>query len=170
MAGEADGPIRQLLVGDTRQVTAAALVGALALFGLASAVEYMALANVVAASETNPYVDVRPAFGLAPLPSRHGWVWVPGYLLAGTLSAGHAYLNRGYLPSLVLALAPSSGIALWTSYGMDDDVGLAPGAVYETVLVEGLVVATVAFLVGVGLRHVRRPEQLLRRPNETGDR
>jgi hypothetical protein len=170
MPDETDETRWGLLVGDTRQVTAAALVAALVLFCFATVNEYLALQNLIQLREFNPFLDISVAFEVSLMTELHGWWWIPGYLFVITLSASHAYFNRGYLPSLILGLAPAVGAKLWIVYGIDDYVGLVSAHnVYDMVVVEGLVLATIGFLAGVGLRHVRRPERLVMRFTDPAD-
>lgn len=72
-----------------------------------------------------------------------------GVVTLFALAAIHAYLNEGYLPSLVLATAPSYGNYVFNG------PGAAPFWAAEYVLPFALTVGTVGFLLGIGLRRYR---------------
>ena len=90
---------------------------------------------------------------------------VVGYVLVVGLSGAHAYFNRGYVTSLVLALSPAVGAALWSIHGLDEYVAPTPLLVVDRVLPEGVVVATAGFLLGLGLRSVLQPTAPQRPPD-----
>ncbi len=82
-----------------------ALLAAGALLVVSAAVDYLALRAVVdEQSSLHAASELAAAFALrTPL----------GYLLSMGLAAGHAYLNRGYLPALVLGSALRFGDAVF---------------------------------------------------------
>lgn len=69
--------------------------------------------------------------------------------LAG-LAAMHAYLNEGYVPSLVLAMAPSYGLYVFNG------PGAAPLWAAAYVLPYVATAGTLGFILGGSLRWVRR--------------
>lgn len=146
---------KRLLVGETWRVTAGAVLLAGALILVGSVVEYLTLSREIAGGETPVVYYVRPLF-VVPEPSTIGlrptpWAAVYGYLFAIALAAGHAYVNLGYLPSVLLSVSPNVGVALWIIHGFDEYVALTPMRVFG-VLPEGTLVATVGFVLGVALR------------------
>lgn len=102
--------LRELLVGDSRRRTAAALGLAGALFATSAAVDYFALQALVGG---------RPGLHLATELAHVFALGSPaGYLLVIGIAAGHAALNRGYLPTLVLASALRFGDAVFYPTGL----------------------------------------------------
>ncbi|ELZ22752.1 hypothetical protein C475_16661 [Halosimplex carlsbadense 2-9-1] len=96
---------RALLVGDSRRWTAGALGLAVGLFATSAAVDYLALQAVTGR---------QPGFHLAADLAHVFAMGSPaGYLLVIGIAAGHAALNRGYLPTLVLASALRFGDAVF---------------------------------------------------------
>lgn len=160
--------LRPLLLGEDRRLTRAAVGWAVALFLLAMAVAYLALSPYVEAHY--PVFDVlgpvRTVFSFYD-PLATGALgpplqWVYTYLLVVGLAATHAYYNLGYLPSLLLALSPSIGTALWviggvwTSNGFQEQHMVLTPTGPLTFLPEAVVLATCGFLLGAGLRLVVR--------------
>lgn len=150
--------VELLLVGERRRLTAAGVLIAGAMILVASVVEYLVLAREIAGGDPHPFLWLRHTFRLHPF-----WeypappeMWVYGYLLVLMLAAVYAYFNAGYLVSVLLAISPNVGIALWSIYGRDVYVGLSPMLVFERVLPEGPLVATLGFLLGLALRRVKR--------------
>lgn len=85
------------------------------------------------------------------------------FLIAG-LALIHAYLNQGYLPSLVLAAAPYYAFYVFTvdgpAYGLvvavHDDFVIAPSWAARHVFPNAFVYGSLGFLLGLGLRYVYR--------------
>lgn len=145
-----------LLLGERRRLTVTGLVISGVLILVASVVEYLVLAREIAGGDPHPVLWLRHTFRLLPfwehpLPPE---MWLYGYLLVVMLAAVYAYFNAGYLVSVFLAISPNVGIALWSIHGMDEYVTLTPLMVFERVLPEGPPVATLGFLLGLGLRRV----------------
>jgi hypothetical protein len=112
----------------------------------------------ITGGETPLLLYVRETFRLAGVGSHRlgGLLWVPGYVLVIGLAATHAYFNAGYLPSVLLAVSPNIGIAIWVIQGFDEYVAFMPWR-FVGILPEGLLVATLGFLLGLGLRRIRKP-------------
>lgn len=147
--------LKPLLVGEHRRLTGAAVLLAGGLFSVAGMVRYVALSRIVAGSGTNVFFDVQQTFMLAPIWEHRALVpttWVYGYLLAIGLAGSHAYFNRGYLPSVLLAVAPQVGVAQWSIHGMDAYIALTPALVFDRVFPEGVLVPTFGFVLGLALR------------------
>ena len=152
--------LRELLVGDSRRRTAGALTLAVALFAASAAVDYLAL-QTVTDSRSGPHfaVELAHVFALGS---------PAGYLLVIGIAAGHAAVNRGYLPTLVLASALRFGDAVFYVA----DVRVMQEEVVElgdaTVAVgfrpffltshppEVLIYPTVGFALGLVVRRLRR--------------
>lgn len=117
-----------LLLGERRRLTVAGLVIAGVMILVASVVEYLFLARVVAGSDSNPFVWLRRMFRLhafweSTLPPE---LWVYGYLLVIMLAGVYAYFNTGYLVSVLLGISPNIGTALWLIHGLDAYMDLSP--------------------------------------------
>lgn len=154
--------LRPMVLGEDPRLTRAAVAGAGMLFLIATVVAYVALSPYI--ESHYPVFDFfgyfRTVFNLRD-PFSPLFTWVYTYLLVAGLAAVHAYFNLGYLTSILLALSPSIGTALWTIHGSytnngfeEQYVGLEPMQVFQ-ILPEGLLVATLGFLVGAALRYVR---------------
>lgn len=163
------GGLRLLLVGEERRLTRAAVGAAGLLFFIAMVVEYLALAPSLGAQYLILDVlgPIRTVFAFYDLFGTGGLgpplLWVYTYLLVAGLAAVHAYFNLGYLTSLMLALAPSFGSALWVIDGVWTSSGYEPQHMLLTpmgalkILPGGLLVATLGFLIGAALRSIHHP-------------
>lgn len=80
-----------------------------------------------------------------------------GAVLVVGLAAIYAYLNEGYLVSVILASAPIFGAGLWTLGGpyRRVDLYLDPVSAVQRTFPEAVLFATVGFLLGIGLRRLR---------------
>lgn len=143
--------------GRKRAVTMRAIAFAVALFVVVAIFEY---ANM-AAYENVVYFDIPRAswdYGLwGPFRKafRH-----PGLIIG--LAAVHAYLNEGYLPSVLLASAPIHGVKIWVYYGPHPGpyvLILRPLVGYWEwalgVPLYALPLATLGFIVGFVVRWLR---------------
>lgn len=75
------------------------------------------------------------------------------------------YFNSGYLTSVLLGISPNIGTAFWSIHGFDEYVTLILGLVLEWSLPEGPVVATLGFLLGLGLRKVMQSKTASQPPD-----
>lgn len=103
------------------------------------------------------------------LPSWHA----TGALFVLDLAALHAYLNEGYLPSVLLGWSPVYGNVLWSIGSLSgvENYYLDPVAAFERTFPEALVLATLGFVVGLGLRWARKRRQSHAVPHsESGER
>lgn len=77
-----------------------------------------------------------------------------GAVVIVILSAIQASLNEGYLPSVVLGIAPVYGNQLWTIGSLDRIASfhLDPGSALARMLPDGAILASVGFLLGIGIR------------------
>ncbi|WP_436909384.1 hypothetical protein [Halosimplex marinum] len=154
------GNPRAFLVGDSRRRTAGALALAAALFATSAAVDYLALQAVVSG---------RPGLHLATELAHVFALGSPaGYLLVIGIAAGHAALNRGYLPTLVLASALRFGDAVFYPTGLPvipeesvewSDASIAAG--FRPLFLtshppEVLIYPTIGFALGLLVRRYRR--------------
>lgn len=149
-----------LVLGERRRLTAAGVVISGVMILVASVVEYLVLAREISGSDPYPFLWLRHTFRLHPfwehpLPPE---MWVYGYLLVIVLAAVYAYFNAGYLVSVCLAISPNIGIALWSIHVSDEYVTLTPLLVFDRVFPEGPLVATLGFLLGLGIRRVTRQQ------------
>lgn len=154
----------RLLVGEDRRRTRRAVILAGVLVVVAMVADYLALSYHVGTVETTFFMKFRWAFTLAPI-WEHGLVsptQVYGYVLVVGLAAVHAYLNSGYLTSVLLASAPPIGTAFWYIGGMDEYLLFAPELVFGSVFPEAPIMATLGFVLGLGIRTVKRKDMNLR--------
>lgn len=88
------------------------------------------------------------------LPSWHA----TGMLFVIGLAALHAYLNEGYLPSILLGWSLVYGNVIWTigSSTAIENYYLDPVAAFERTFPEAFVLATLGFLIGLTLRWIRK--------------
>lgn len=89
--------------------------------------------------------------------------YLPGWHAAGPvivigLAALHAYLNEGYLPSVLLGWSPAFGNVIWTigSPSGIENYYVDPVAAFERTFPEAAVLATLGFVLGFGLRRIRK--------------
>lgn len=141
-----------LVLGVNRARTRRALVLAGVLLVATATIEYLLFRT----GFENGVVEVlHEVFLLAGhLPSRAG----TGAVFVVGLAALHAYLNEGYLPSVLLGWSPVFGNLSWTN-GSRSDVAnyyLDPLTAFERTFPEALALATLGFVVGVGLRRIRK--------------
>ena len=142
--------LRSLVVGESRARTRRALALAAGfLVGLA-ALEYVFLLgpDVVWVDAAWRAFVLEPNLAVALDRGSFG-----AFLVVG-LAAIQAYLNEGYLLSVLLASAPIFGAGLWSLGGPFRDVKfyLDPASAVRRTFPEALVYATVGFLVGLALR------------------
>ena len=80
-----------------------------------------------------------------------------GAVLVVGLAAIYAYLNEGYLVSVILASTPIFGASLWTIGSMEEvaNLYLDPVSAVRRTFPEAVLFATVGFLLGIGLRWLR---------------
>lgn len=101
------------------------------------------------------------------LPSWHA----TGMLFVIGLAALHAYLNEGYLPSILLGWSPVFGNVIWTigSPTAIENYYLDPVAAFERTFPEALVLATLGFIIGLSLRWIRKRRQTDAMPQSESD-
>lgn len=86
-----------------------------------------------------------------------GWHATGAFFVVG-LAALHAYLNEGYLPSVLLGWSPVYGNVAWTIgslYGIENYY-LDPVSAFERTFPEAVVLATLGFVIGISLRWARK--------------
>jgi len=151
------GRLVRLVRGRRRRISVRAVEFAVALFVVVAAFEFVWMASV----EELVYLDIdRGSF-------EYGLVTdiVDGFahplLLAG-LAGLHAYLNEGYLPSLLLAAAPAAGASIWIFSGPHPGpyvLTLKPLVGHwewvPTLLRLAVLPATLGFLLGILTRRIR---------------
>lgn len=88
------------------------------------------------------------------LPSWHA----TGAFFVIGLAALHSYLNEGYLPSVLLGWSPAFGNLSWTFRRLSgvEQYYYDPVAAFERTFPEAVVLATLGFVFGVGLRSIRK--------------
>lgn len=91
------------------------------------------------------------------LPSWHA----TGLFFVVGLAAVHAYLNEGYLPSVLLGWSPVYGNVIWTigSRSGIKNYYLDPIGAFESTFPEAVVLGTLGFAIGLGLRWIRTRRQ-----------
>lgn len=101
------------------------------------------------------------------LPSWHA----TGMFFVIGLAALHAYLNEGYLPSILLGWSPVYGNVIWTigSPTAIENYYLDPVAAFERTFPEALVLATFGFIIGLSLRWIRKRRQTDAMPQSESD-
>ncbi|NEU56416.1 hypothetical protein [Halorussus sp. MSC15.2] len=89
--------------------------------------------------------------------------YVPNWHATGAffvigLAALHAYLNEGYLPSVLLGWSLVYGNVIWTIGSLQriENYYLDPVAAFGRTFPEAVVLATLGFVIGIGLRQARK--------------
>lgn len=151
--------IRRWVIGETWRQTGVAVLFAGMSIIVTSAVEYRVLSREITGGEPPALLFVRETFRLAFFWERgtDPSTAVLGYLLVIAIAGLYAYYNLGYLTGLLLASSPSAGIALWSIHGFDEYVTMTPTLVFDRVLPEAPLVASLGFFLGVGLRIIVQP-------------
>lgn len=151
--------VRMLVLGEDRRLTMAAVVVAGVLFLTAMVVDYITLLSEIAGRDPGIFGHLRMTFQLVDFfdPPMNSATWVYGYILVAGLAGVHAYFNLGYLSSLLLALSPNIGTALWSIHGFDEYMVMTPMLIPGRVFPEGPIVATLGFLVGAAIRFNHNP-------------
>lgn len=164
--------LRALLIGEQRRRTRIALLAAAVLFLMAMLVDYITLSSVVAGRDPGIFPEFRNIFRMHEPQQLElsSLKWIYGYVLVGGLASIYAYFNAGYLLSLLLALSPNIGTALWSIHGFDEYMTLTPLLVFDRILPEGPLVATLGFFLGVGLRAIAYPSSHRSRDPDVPDR
>lgn len=87
-------------------------------------------------------------------------MYATGMFIVFGLAALHAYLNEGYLPSVVLGWSPIFGFDGWSIYSLADFSDVRPDllSAFERGFPEAVVIATLGFILGLGFRMVKRTE------------
>lgn len=158
----ADTPIRRLLVGESRSRTRRVILLAIVFF-LATAGLNLALSSYSVAEIPWVFYSFQDAFVLYITFSKLV-VLGPGVVVIAGLAAIVAYLNKGYVPSLILATAPVYSNYTFTLPGpvigpvirINKDLVAAPHWAALHVLPTAVVFGTAGFLVGLGLRYLYR--------------
>jgi len=91
------------------------------------------------------------------LPSWHA----TGAFVVIGLAAVHAFLNEGYLPSLLLGWSPVFGNVIWTigSPTGIENFYLDPIGAFQRTFPEAVVLATLGFVIGLGFRRIRKRQR-----------
>jgi hypothetical protein len=141
-----------LILGEKRERTRRALILA-AVFVVAGAVlDYLV---ILSKFENEVFETLNQVFLLdGYLPSWHA----SGVYIVIGLAAVHAYLNEGYLPSILLGWSPIYGSHSWTIIPLSDLEAyyLDPVSALERTFPEAVVLATLGFVIGLSLRRLRR--------------
>jgi hypothetical protein len=140
--------LESLLIGADRGRTRRAILLAVGFVALSAAIAYL---NYWAKFQYGVLGTLDQVFLLKGyLPH---W-YAPGPLFAVSLAALAAYLNAGYVPSVLLGWSLPFGSAVWTLSGWEvaGPIWFTPVAAFERTFPEAFVVATVGFVIGVNLR------------------
>lgn len=141
-----------LILGEERSMARRALVLTGGFVTSTMILEYLLLLTKF---ENEGIVMLHEVFRLdGYLPSWHA----TGLFFVIGLAALHAYLNEGYLPSILLGWSPVYGNFIW-SIGHPSRIAnyyLDPVSAFERTFPEAVVLATLGFIIGVGLRWIRK--------------
>ena len=134
----------------TRNRRALVLAGAFVVFG--ATIEYLLFRTGFENGVVETFHEVFLLTGYLPSQEGTGAVFVVG------LAALHAYLNEGYLPSLLLGWSVVFGNLSWTLVGLSGTAAyrLDLPAAFERTFPEAAALATLGFVMGVGLRRLRK--------------
>ena len=124
----------------------------------------------VIATATLEYFLYRTKFENEVIETLHQVFLLDGYLPTGhatgalfvvSLAALHAYLNQGYLPSILLGWSLVYGNLSWSigSRTAIENYFLDPVSAFERTFPEAVVLATLGFVIGLGLRWIRKRQQ-----------
>jgi hypothetical protein len=152
-----------LLVGEDRATTRRALLLAVGFVAVLPVVEYAYLPMGLDVAVLGEFLR---AFVVEPNPTLALERGALGALVVMGLAGIHAALNEGFLPSLVLAVAPVYGLSLWLVVGTPGNPRIAfdPVGALGRVGLDAVMLATVGFLLGLGFRRLRR--RSANRPDE----
>lgn len=156
----ADTQLGRLLVGETRSSTRRVLLLALVFFPVIAGLNLI-ISSYPAAEIPWVLDGFRHAFVISITFSKLV-VFGPGVVVIAGLAALVAYLNKGYIPSLILATAPVYSNYTFTLPGpvLGPVIRISEGLVFAPywaalhVLPTALVYGTAGFLVGLGLRYL----------------
>lgn len=139
---------RPLLLGADRGRTRRTLLLAGGFAALAAAIAYLNYRTKLRHGVLDTLDQVFLLDGYLP-----HW-YAPGALFVVSLAALAAYLNAGYLPSVLLGWSFPFGSATWTLSGVEvtGPIWFTPVAAFERTFPEAFVLATVGFAIGVSLR------------------
>lgn len=147
--------VSDLLLGERRGGTGRALILASGFVLATMILEYLLY---VTAFENSVIKALHQAFLLDGfLPTWHA----TGAFIVVGLAALHAYLNEGYLPSVVLGWGPAYGNVMWTIGSLSgvENYYLDPLAAFQRTFPEAAALATVGFIIGLGVRWGRMRQQ-----------
>ena len=153
-----DTQLGRLLVGETRSSTRRVLLLALVYFLVIAGLNLI-ISSYPAAEIPWVLDGFRHAFVISITFSKLV-VFGPGVVVIAGLAALVAYLNKGYIPSLILATAPVYSNYTFTLPGPVPIIRINEGLVFAPywaalhVLPTALVYGTAGFLVGLGLRYL----------------
>lgn len=153
--------LTDLLLGTERSTTRRAVILAVGFAVGGGVLEYLL---VLTKFENDVIATAHSVFALdGYLPT---W-YATGALVVVGVAAVHAYLNEGYLPSVLLGWSPVYGNAIWTigSWTTIRNYYLDPVAAFERTFPEAAVLATLGFLVGLVLRRIRQRGRLVPPPS-----
>lgn len=148
-------PRLQVLVGEHRRLSAAAILLSGVLFLLGMTIEYITLSQYIAGNSVDALFQIRDAIRLVAVWEADSWTpltWIYGYFLVIGLAGIHSYYNNGVLPSILLGLGLPLGVALVTIFGVDEYVGLSLQRAVYVVLPIGVVGGAVGYTLGHILR------------------
>lgn len=143
-----------LLLGEERARTRRAVLLTGGFVIAASTLEYLLY---LTAFENGVLLTLHQVFRIdGYLPTAHA----AGALFAVSLAALHAYLNQGYLPSVLLGWSLIYGNLSWTiDLPGIEEYYLDPVAAFHRTFPEAVVLATIGFGLGLGLRWFRNRQQ-----------
>lgn len=156
----------RLLSGERWSITRRALVLSSGFFSVVGAANIVALTFKPSIGESNVgtfwWEMMNYSFGFTTFSPSVDLVGAGAFLVSG-LALVHGYLNKGYVPSLVLATAPMYANFVST---IDGPVGLvlpihgnlvvAPFWAASHVLPNSVAYGTLGFLLGLGLQYFQR--------------
>lgn len=154
-----------LILGEKWSRTRRALILVVS-FGTASMVlEYLLLLTKF---ENEVVVTLHEVFRLdGYLPTWHA----TGMFFVIGLAAVHAYLNEGYLPSILLGWSPVYGNVLWSIGSLTEikSYYLDPVSAFERTFPEAIILATLGFVIGLSLRWILIHQQTDSVPQSESD-
>lgn len=159
-------PFGRLLFGERWSMTKRALLLSVGFFSAIGAATTVALTFTPPVGETGLgtvwYETMSYAFRSTNVHPSVDPVGLGAFWIAG-LALIHAYLNAGYVPSLILATAPMYAFYVFTVGGptglvlpVHADLVIAPVWAARHVFPNSFAYGTLGFLLGLGLRYIRR--------------
>lgn len=147
--------LHDLILGEERSRSRRALVLAVGFLIAGLSLEYLLF---ITKFESGVIEVLHAVFLLdGYLPNWHA----TGVFFVVGIAALHAYLNEGYLPSVLLGWSLVYGNVGWTigSLGGIENYYLDPIAAFERTFPEAVILSTLGFVIGIGLRWARKRQR-----------